>query len=133
MLYVKDLARMREFYESVLETPPINTEWPDMWALFNVGGTKFALHAIPAKSAEGIELSSPPAKRERSPVKLIFAVEDVPAERARLEAMGVTTLQQSWQEAAESCDCVDPEGNIFQIATRIHLPHLFGQLTVQAS
>ena len=124
---------MREFYESVLETPPINTEWPDTWALFNVGGIKFALHAIPAKSAEGIELSSPPAKRERSPVKLIFAVEDVPAERARLEAMGVTTLQQSWQEAAESCDCVDPEDNIFQIATRIHLPHLFGQLTVQAS
>ena len=129
MLYVKDLARMRGFYGSVLQTPPINTQWTDTWALFDVGGTKFALHAIPAKHAGGIDLSSPPLKRERSPIKLIFAVGDVPAERARLEAMGVTTLQQSSQETGESCDCVDPEGNIFQIAARIRLPRLFGQLT----
>ncbi len=71
--------------------------------------------------------------REKSPVKLVFAVADIPAERARLEAMGVTTLQPSWQEPGESCDCVDPEGNIFQIAARIRLPHLFGQLTAHAS
>ena len=124
---------MREFYGNALQTPPIKTEWTDTWALFDAGGTKFALHAIPAKHAEGFELSSPPPKREGSPVKLVFAVEDVPAERARLEAMGVATLQRSWQEPGESCDCVDPEGNIFQIAARIRLPHLFGQLTAQAS
>jgi predicted enzyme related to lactoylglutathione lyase len=133
MLYVKDLAQMRKFYGSVLQTPSINTEWTDTWAVFDVGGTKFALHAIPAKHAEGIELSSPPPKYERSPVKLVFAVGDVPAERARLEAMGVATLQRTWQEPGESCDCVDPEGNIFQIAARIRLPHLFGQSPADAS
>ena len=118
---------MREFYGDVLQTPPINTEWTDSWALFDAGGTKFALHAIPAKDAGGIELSSPPPKRERSPVKLIFAVGDVSTERARLEAMGVATSHQSWQEPAESCECVDPEGNVFQIAARIRLPQLFGR------
>jgi catechol 2,3-dioxygenase-like lactoylglutathione lyase family enzyme len=133
MLYVTDLARMREFYRGILQTPPINTEWTDTWALFHVGGTKFALHAIPAKHAEGPEPFSSPQKRERSPVKLVFAVSDVPAERARLEAMGVTTLRRSWQDPAEACDCVDPEGNIFQIAARVRLPHLFGQLTEHAS
>jgi predicted enzyme related to lactoylglutathione lyase len=133
MLYVQDLARMREFYGSVLQTPTINTEWTDSWALFDVGGTKFALHAIPAEQAEGNELSSAPPKGERSPVKLVFAVGDVPVERARLEAMGVATSQRSWQEPGESCDCVDPEGNIFQIAARIRLPHLFGQSTAHAS
>ena len=127
MLYVRDLARMREFYGSVLETAPINTEWTDAWALFDAGGTKFALHAIPSESGDKVELSSAPATRERSPVKLIFAVGDVPTERTRLETMGITTLQRSWQEPAESCDCIDPEGNIFQIAARVHLPHLFGQ------
>jgi extradiol dioxygenase family protein len=132
MLYVKDLALMRKFYGGVLQTPPINTEWTDTWALFDVGGTKFALHAIPAKHVEEIELSSP-TKRERSAVKLVFAVGDVAAELARLGAMGVTALQRSWQVPGESCDCVDPEGNIFQIAARIRLPYLFGQLTAQAS
>jgi catechol 2,3-dioxygenase-like lactoylglutathione lyase family enzyme len=133
MLYVKDLARMREFYGSVLQAPPINTEWTDTWALFNVGGTKLALHAIPAKYGEGLEPSSPAQKRERSPVKLIFAVGDVVAERARLEALGVTTFPQSWQDPAESCDFVDPEGNIFQLAARMRLPQLFGQLSTHAS
>jgi len=131
MLYVKDLARMREFYGGVLQTPPINTEWTDTWALFDAGGTKFALHSIPPDHADGSELSSPTPKK--SSVKLVFAVGDVPAERLRLEATGVTTLQRSWQEPGESCDCVDPEGNIFQIADRIHLPHLFGQFTARPS
>jgi predicted enzyme related to lactoylglutathione lyase len=121
MLYVKDLARMREFYGRVFQSPPINTEWTDTWALFDAGGTKFALHTIPGKHTDG---ASPTLNLK---VKLIFAVEDVPAEGARLEAMGVSLLQRSWQEAGESCDCVDPEGNIFQIAARASLPHLFGQ------
>jgi predicted enzyme related to lactoylglutathione lyase len=126
MLYVRDFARMREFYGKVLQAQPANTEWTETWAFFDIGGTGFALHVIPA-THEGQNTSSPALKRETSPVKLVFAVQDVPAERARLEAMGVTTLQRSWQEPAESCDCVDPEGNIFQIAARIRLPHLFGR------
>ena len=124
MLYAKDFARMREFYGRLLQAQPINTEWTDTWALFDTGGTKFALHAIPGKQAE--------ERRETSAVKLIFAVEDLPTEHARLEAMGVTMLQRSWQQPGESCDCVDPEGNIFQIAARNRLAHLFGQLGVPA-
>ena len=127
MLYVKDFARMREFYGNVLRAQPANTEWTDTWALFDVGGTGFALHAIPGEHAEKSELSSPPLMRDQSRVKLIFAVEDLSAERARMEAMGITMLQRSWQESAESFDCTDPEGNIFQIAARTRLPHLFGR------
>jgi predicted enzyme related to lactoylglutathione lyase len=127
MLYVRDFGRMREFYAKMLQAQPINAEWTDNWALFDVGGTGLALHGIPREYAEKIELSSPLPKLEQSTVKLIFAVEDLSAERARLEAMGITMLQRSWQEPAESCDCIDPEGNIFQIAARTRLPHLFGR------
>jgi predicted enzyme related to lactoylglutathione lyase len=124
MLYVKDFPRMREFYGNLLQSQPINTEWTDTWALFDIGGTGFALHAIPGEHAQN---TTPPPRREESPVKLIFAVDDLAAEGARLQAMGVTMLQRSWQESAESCDCVDPEGNIFQIVARTRLPHLFGR------
>ena len=127
MLYVKNFALMREFYGEVLQTQPINKEWIDTWALFETGGAGFGLHAITETSSEQIELPSSAPKREQSVVKLIFAVQDVPAERARLEAMGVATLQRSWQEPTESCDCVDPEGNIFQIAARSRLSYLFGR------
>ena len=113
---------MREFYAKLLQTQPVNTEWTDRWAFFDTDGTGFALHAIPAAAS-----GSSSAPREQSPVKLIFAVQDVPAERARLEAIGITTIERPWQDPAESCDCVDPEGNIFQIAARMRLPHLFGR------
>lgn len=127
MFYVKDLVRMREFYGNILQVRPLITKWTDNWALFEVGGTSFALHAIPGHLAGETEHTAQPAKRDGSPVKLIFAVNDLPAERSRLEAMGVVMLQRSWQDLAESCDCVDPEGNIFQIAERIRLPQLFGR------
>jgi len=116
MLFVKDFVRMRDFYGSMLGVKPVNTEWTDRWALFDIGGAEFALHAIPQEYARSIQLSSPPKPSEQNPVKLIFWVEDVPAERARLEAMGVPMLQREWQNPCESCDAVDPEGNVFQIA-----------------
>jgi catechol 2,3-dioxygenase-like lactoylglutathione lyase family enzyme len=111
MLYVRDLARMREFYRAMLQVEPVGD---DAWTVFDLaGGTRFALHAIPA------EFSASPVvvAREESPVKLIFGVEDVAAARARLEAIGAVMIERPWQESGESCDGMDPEGNIFQIAS----------------
>jgi predicted enzyme related to lactoylglutathione lyase len=116
MIYVKDFPRMKEFYRQMLDAQPVNTESTDTWALFNANGTRFALHAIPAEYARNIEISSPPKARETSPVKLIFAVDNLPAERNRLEAMGITTFQRPWQNPTQECEGVDPEGNVFQIS-----------------
>lgn len=124
LLYVRDLVRMREFYGAILQTTPANTRWTDTWVLFNTGSASFALHAIP-EAPPANELTHAQA-RESAPAKLIFAVDDVPAERARLQSLSVPLLTRSWQDPSESCDCVDPEGNIFQIAARSHLTHLFG-------
>jgi len=51
-------------------------------------------------------------------VKLIFEVTDVESERARLESLGIQVLRRPWQKPGETCDAVDPEGNIFQICFR---------------
>ena len=116
MIYVKDFRRMTEFYSELLGSKPINKEWTDSWAEFDAGGARFALHAIPTEIAQGIEISSPPKPRERGSIKLIFRVEDVRPERARLESLGITMLNRPWQNPEESCEGVDPEGNIFQIS-----------------
>jgi predicted enzyme related to lactoylglutathione lyase len=120
VIYVKDFPRMKEFYGQMFRAQPVNTERADTWALFDAAGTRFALHAIPAEYAQDIEISSPPRAREMNPVKLIFAVDDVPAERTRLEAMGITILQRTWQNPSEACDGIDPEGNVFQLSG-VHL------------
>ena len=116
MLYVKDFARMRRFYEGMLGAHPVNTEWTDRWALFDSGGARFALHAIPTELAGNVEISSPPEPRELSPVKLIFGADDVEREQMRLEAMGITMVRRPWPRPGEACDGIDPEGNVFQIA-----------------
>ena len=107
---------MKEFYREMLGAPPVNTEWTDQWALFDADGTRFALHAIPPEYTQSIAISSPPKARETNPVKLVFAVDNVPAERKRLQAMGIALFQRPWQSATEECEGVDPEGNVFQIS-----------------
>src|SRR5215467_7592270 len=117
MLYVRDLERMKQFYGDMLGVKPTNENWTDVWATFDTGTARFALHAVPAEIAEHIEIASPPAPREKGLVKLIFEVKDVESERARLESLGVQTIRRPWQQLGEACDGVDPEGNIFQICS----------------
>jgi extradiol dioxygenase family protein len=115
MLYVKDLELMRGFYADLLGVQPAHST--DAWVSFDAGGTRFALHAIPADIAVNIEIADPPTPRETVPVKLIFEVKDVEAARRRLESLGIQTLRRSWQRAGEACDLVDPEGNIVQMCS----------------
>src|ERR1700733_4241547 len=96
MIYVKDLPRMREFYSEMLGVKPIDEAWADEWAEFNTGSGRFALQAIPADIAKQIEISSPPRPREQDPVKLVFEVDDIQAERARLASLGVAMVQRPW-------------------------------------
>jgi catechol 2,3-dioxygenase-like lactoylglutathione lyase family enzyme len=111
MIFVKDLPGMNAFYSRALKLQPIEETRLDNWVEFDTGSARFSLHAIPAHIASGIEISSPPQPREKNPVKLFFEVDDVASERKRLEAMGVTIIERPWG----AVECVDPEGNIFQI------------------
>jgi predicted enzyme related to lactoylglutathione lyase len=115
MLYVKDLESMKRFYGELLGVEPGNRDWTDVWAVFDTGGGRFHLHAVPGEIAAGIEISDPPEMRESEASKLMFAVADVEAERGRLEARGVRIVRRPWQKAGEGFDAVDPEGNVFQI------------------
>jgi predicted enzyme related to lactoylglutathione lyase len=117
ILYVKDLERMQRFYCKVLGANPTNQDWTDSWAIFETGGARFSLHAIPAEIAKRIVIESPPTPREQHAVKLSFEGKDVESERARLESLGVQMLRRPWQKPGEACDAVDPEGNIFQICS----------------
>ncbi|HEU5233461.1 MAG TPA: VOC family protein [Terriglobales bacterium] len=118
ILYVKDLERMKSFYGEMLGTNPTDQGWPGAWASYKTGSVCFSLHAIPAEIAKSIDIGSPPIPREAHPLKLIFEVNDVEAERARLESFGIQTLRRPWQKLGEACDVVDPEGNIFQICSQ---------------
>ena len=116
---------MRACYRDVLGLNLLTDVQDPVWAEFEAGGARFALHAIPATIADSISIAEPPAAREDSPIKLAFAVADLEAERSRLVARGVTMFPlQSWG----ACDGLDPEGNVFQLVGKARvlvLPGLF--------
>lgn len=111
MLFVKDLDRMRAFYQDVLELQPIEETRLDNWVEFTGDGTRFSLHAIPPAIASNILIDSPPRPREQGGVKLTFAVRDVDATLERLAALGLPLLTRPWGDT----EAVDPEGNVFAL------------------
>ena len=109
MLFVNDLDRMTAFYGEVIGLRPREeTRLPD-WVEFDGG---FALHAIPPRLAAKGGIVSPPQPREQDPCKLIFSVDDLDDELARLTALGVTILHRPWG----GWDLVDPEGNVLGVS-----------------
>jgi hypothetical protein len=94
----------------------------------DAGGAEFAIHQIPQDIAKDIVIADPPARqeplrrgegppRERSQgaVKLVFAVEDFPSARARLEAAGARFRPPNSWDGDGARDFVDPEGNVFRV------------------
>lgn len=114
ILFVKDLDAMTVFYRDGLGLRAVPESAEDGWVELDAGGTRLALHAIPAEIAATIHSSNPPHRREATPLKLVFLVDDLEAARARLAASGAVMYDiQSYG----ACDGLDPEGNVFQIAT----------------
>jgi catechol 2,3-dioxygenase-like lactoylglutathione lyase family enzyme len=111
MLFVKNLGEMTAFYRDVIGLRPVEETRRGDWIEFDAGGAGFALHAIPRNIAETIEIADPPAAREGQSHKLIFATDDVDAEKARLAKAGVTILERPWG----GWDAVDPEGNVLGV------------------
>jgi catechol 2,3-dioxygenase-like lactoylglutathione lyase family enzyme len=111
MIFVRDLKAMIAFYRDVLGQRLIEATRLEDWAEFDTGDVRLSLHAIPAH-LRGERSETPAAPRDGSPAKLIFAVENVAAEAARLRAAGVTLLDRPWG----GCDFVDPEGNVLGLA-----------------
>jgi catechol 2,3-dioxygenase-like lactoylglutathione lyase family enzyme len=105
MLFVSDIGRMADFYDSIMGFRAINGSKAENWIEFDTGECRFALHQIP-KEYLSEDASFEP--REELPVRLDFAVADVASERFRLEALGVKMLLRPWG----ACDAVDPEGNV---------------------
>ena len=100
---------MTRFYSEVIGLKPVEaTRLPD-WVEFDAGA--FSLHAIPADIVRDIQISTPLVPREQQSCKLLFDVDDLDAELARLTALGVPILHRPWG----GWDAVDPEGNVLGV------------------
>ena len=116
MLYAKDLHQLVQFYTAVagLDLQKIEVGF----AVLGREPSQLVIVRIPKRIATGIQIATPPECREDTPIKLVFAAEDIASARSRAAELGGTmnAVEREWEfEGAKVCDGCDPEGNVFQI------------------
>ena len=118
IVFVADVERCGEFYARVFgmtrnEASYTPGEWLELSG--DGGGATLAFHK--AHGPDG-PINAPNGS-EQNPHKLVFVVEDVDAERARLIDLGVEMGDVCRPfDGLAFCDGADPEGHRFQISSR---------------
>jgi predicted enzyme related to lactoylglutathione lyase len=116
VLYAKNLGRLVEFYSTIAGIEPQAIE--KGFAVLGSEPSQFVIVRIPKRIADSIEIPAPPEPREGTPLKLVFAVEDIAHARNSAAALGgaVNAVEREWEfGGAKVCDGHDPEGNVFQL------------------
>jgi catechol 2,3-dioxygenase-like lactoylglutathione lyase family enzyme len=112
MLFAKDMERMTAFYRDGLGLAVVPERSEEGWVVFDADGTLFALHAIPAVIASGIQIPDPPDERSQTPLKLVFETADFEGVCSRLQARGAKLREP---RSSGSRDVIDPEGNVLSL------------------
>lgn len=86
VLYAKDLPRLAQFYSAVTELEVQSMQ--DAFAVLGSGPSQLVIVRIPKRISHSIDMLTPPTRREDTPIKLVFAVEDIAEARSRAAELG---------------------------------------------
>jgi predicted enzyme related to lactoylglutathione lyase len=116
VLYAKDPERLAAFYSAVTGLRITNRQE----SFFVVGSpsAQLVIVQIPKRIADAIAIETPPIRRERASIKLVFSIENIEEGRAKAAELGgeLNQSNRQWEfEGAKVCDGHDPEGNVFQL------------------
>jgi predicted enzyme related to lactoylglutathione lyase len=121
VVYAKDATRVAAFYAAVAGLREVQAE-PDH-VILEASQFQLVVLAVPSRIASSIHISSPPLRRQDTPIKLVFPVQSLPAARAVAQSLGgeLNPEEAEWEfQGSRVCDGHDPEGNVFQV--RQHAP-----------
>ena len=116
VLYAKDVQRVAVFYSAVAGLQTAGGD--DDHVVLESPHVQLVVVRIPNEIASSIEITTPPARRTRTPVKLVFFVPRLAAARASAEAHGggMNPADTEWSfQGSLVCDGYDPEGNVIQL------------------
>jgi DNA-binding MarR family transcriptional regulator/catechol 2,3-dioxygenase-like lactoylglutathione lyase family enzyme len=119
VLYAKNLARMQEFYRSLLDLEVEQAQSDHV--LLRSTLLELVIVQIPESIASTVDIAVPPRRRSGTPIKLVFDVMNLGATRASARVLGgeVDPSAQEWtSEGYRICDGQDPEGNVVQFRQR---------------
>ncbi len=117
VLYVGDLDRMHAFYARCFGL----TVADQGRGYVGLSSRSWLLTLVASDLA--LPTTSPPPRREETPIKLAFDVTSIEALRPVIASLGgqVSPHDAEWEfRAALHCDCLDPEGNVVQLVQSEH-------------
>jgi len=115
-VYAKDLTRVGVFYEHVCGLRLVQADAE--FVVLEKGGLQLVVVEIPGHIASGIQIATPPSRREDSALKLVFVVESISRARALASELGgvIDAEAREWKfRGMKVCDGHDPEGNVIQL------------------
>ncbi|HMB56785.1 MAG TPA: VOC family protein [Arenimonas sp.] len=115
VVYAKNVARLSAFYSRICDLQLTHSETDHV--VLASPAFQLVILAIPAGIAESITLTSPPTRREDTPIKLVFHVESIDAVRKLAADLGgeLNPREREWFfQGGRVCDGHDPEGNVVQ-------------------
>jgi predicted enzyme related to lactoylglutathione lyase len=117
VIYVTGLSQMRAFYQECFGLEI--TDSAGDYCVLRSGAWTLSLVATPAAAA--VQISIPPARRDRTPVKLAFGVPDIEGLRPLIARLGgQLDPGHAWEfRHLLHCDCLDPEGNVVQLVQTV--------------
>jgi len=116
VVYAKNAPALAAFYAAVVGLTQVHAESDHL--VLEASGFQLVVLAVPAHIAASVLISSPPRRREETPIKLVFAVSSLAASRAAAQRLGgeLNAAEREWEfQGARVCDGLDPEGNVFQV------------------
>lgn len=113
-IYAVDAPRVAAFYAAVAGMQQLHAR--DELIVLESPDIQLLIHAIPPHIAAGIEIGSPPRKREDTALKFFFTVPSLAEARAQAARLGGEVFDENWQGPGfVICNAMDPEGNVFQL------------------
>lgn len=116
VLFAKDHDTLTRFYVEGLGLALMSRGTDH--AVLGCEGFQLVVHQIPADSASGITIESPPRRRERNAIKLAFAIASLEQARRSVAPLGgvVDPPSAEWSDhETTTCTGHDPEGNVFNV------------------
>ncbi len=119
-LYVDDLARARDFYESILGLTPLFSD--SRLCALDVGGRSVLLLFLRGSTLETVVMpgGTIPPHDGAGPIHLGLAItaEDLPAWEERLRSHGIVIEgRATWRRGGTSLYFRDPDGHLLELLT----------------
>ena len=113
-IYAVDMMRVARFYQE-LAGMQVMHQREDLMVLQS-DDIQLLVHKTPDEIAVGIEICSPPKRREHSALKFFFTVDSLADARTAAAKLGGEVRGETWDGPGfVACNAIDPEGNVVQL------------------